>query len=146
VAFSSNGGRLATAGSDGTAKIWDALTGELMRTLSGHSGAVRAVAFSPDGTRLATASEDKTAKLWDAASGQVLRTLLGHTSTVHSVAFSPDGLLLATASVDRTAHVITLTSLSELFVGGQNQAARLLNREECAQYLRGRPCLMMNDE
>ena len=89
VAFSSDGKRLATASADGTAKVWDAETGEALMTLSGHGDAVNSVAFSPDGKRLATGSDDKTAKIWDAQTGKELMTLSGHLDKVEEVAFSP---------------------------------------------------------
>jgi hypothetical protein len=58
------GGRVATAGDDGTARLWDAESGKPLAVLQGHTGPVLSVAFSPDGGRLATASDDKTARLW----------------------------------------------------------------------------------
>ena len=61
-------------------KLWDVRSGELVRTLSGHTDSVFSVAFSPDGTRLASGSEDQTVKLWDVRSGELVRTLSGHTS------------------------------------------------------------------
>jgi WD40 repeat protein len=65
VTFSPDGILLATGGTDGTAGVWDAATGECLGILSGHTGEVVAVAFSPDGRLLATASSDGTARLWD---------------------------------------------------------------------------------
>src|SRR5262249_17421220 len=80
VAFSPNGSRVATAGNDGTARLWDAASGKHLAVLRGHTGGVAAVAFSLDGSHLATASGDWTARLWDAASGKHLALLEGHTA------------------------------------------------------------------
>ena len=114
VAFSPDGKHIATASSDGTARVWDAATGHPVVTLKGHAAKVTCVAFSPDGTRIATASFDGTAKVWDAASvGQALLTLKGHTNRINAIAFSPDGSRIATASVDGTARIWEWEAMSE---------------------------------
>ena len=102
VAFSADGKTLASGGNASNVKLWDADTGELLRTLGGHSKDVVSIAFAPDGNTLASGSKDKTIKLWDARSGELLRTLEGHTDTVRSVAFAPDGNTLASGSIDET--------------------------------------------
>ena len=51
---------------DKTIKIWDAESGKLLRTLSGHTGRIESLAFSPDGKMLAIGGGggDSSVKLW----------------------------------------------------------------------------------
>jgi WD40 repeat protein len=64
VAFSRDGRHVVTGGADGTVRIWEAATGRLDLTLTGHTDAVSGVAFSPDGTRLATTGLDGTLRVY----------------------------------------------------------------------------------
>jgi WD40 repeat protein/tRNA A-37 threonylcarbamoyl transferase component Bud32 len=97
VVFSPDGVRLA-AGEGRAVRVWDAATGRLLLTLSGHEGPITHVAYSPDGRRIVSASEDKRVKVWDAATGEELLTLRGHTSAVTGIAYSPDGQRIVTAA------------------------------------------------
>jgi len=105
VTFSPDGKRIATASQDKTAKIWDAVTGQLLLTLTGHTDSVNGIVYSPDGKRIATTSEDHIAKVWDASTGEELLTFSGHTDWASRIAFSPDGARLVTTSGDKTAKV-----------------------------------------
>src|ERR1700733_3491158 len=94
VTFSPDGSRLASAGGDQTARVWDGMSGHAICVCSGHTGDVNCVAFSPDGKLLATASEDCTVKVWDAITGKAQFTITGYAAEVVAVVFSPDGKAL----------------------------------------------------
>ena len=87
---------------DNTIRMWDMDTGELLRTLSGHSQNVNAMAFSPENKIIATGSDDHTVRLWDADTGKLLHILSGHTHPVRSVVFSPDSRVIVSGSMDRS--------------------------------------------
>jgi WD40 repeat protein len=105
VAFDPAGARLASAGADGTVRLWDAASGAAIAALRGHQGRVLSVAFDPAGARLASAGDDGTVRLWEAGSGAAIAALRGHAGGLWSVAFDPTGARLASAGDDGTVRL-----------------------------------------
>jgi len=98
IAFSPNGRQLLScSGRDSTIKIWDAASGELIRSI--QSNAI-GVSFSPDGSRIVGRNtSENSVKIWNTSNGNEIRTL-EHTERLMSVTYSPDGRQILTASYD----------------------------------------------
>jgi len=66
VAWSPDGTRIASGGSDGTVQIWDAQTGQHLFTYAKHEAFICAITWSPDGACIASAGRDETVHVWQA--------------------------------------------------------------------------------
>jgi WD40 repeat protein len=97
-----HGEMIAAGGDDGVIRLWDTASGDLIRELNGHTGAVWSIAFAPDGSRLYSGGADNTIRVWAAHTGRVIDTWDGHTNWVLTLALSPDGTRLASGSADTT--------------------------------------------
>ncbi|MEE1097422.1 MAG: TIR domain-containing protein [Bacteroidales bacterium] len=100
VTWSPDGKYLASGSEDVLVIIWDANSGERLKTLEGHSHFVWSVSWSPDGKYLASGAGDNNVIIWDANSGEKLQTLKGHSCAVWFLCWSPDGKYLASESHD----------------------------------------------
>ncbi len=100
---------VATASSDGSARLWGVVTARSLARLPasdrGQRRAVKDAAFSPTGSLLATAGTDGRARLWDVQAGNLREVLRGHAKGLNSVAFSRGGRLVLAASDDGTAMI-----------------------------------------
>jgi WD40 repeat protein len=96
LAISPDGQKLAIAYEDGEVRLLSP-SGTLLKTLSGHTGAVRALAFMPDGRRLVSASDDGTARVWDTRIGEEADRARGRWPDAQFVVYSPDGRIVAVA-------------------------------------------------
>lgn len=106
LAMSSSGAKLASAGYDGTVRIWDRAGDVLGKepTVLATGVPVAGVDFSPDGLLLATVGSGGAATLWDVGSSAPHRALPGHTGNVNAVAFGASGQL-ATGGDDGTVRL-----------------------------------------
>jgi WD40 repeat protein len=87
-AWSADGTRLAAYRDDGSISVWDASTGESLRSISGPGGVASWLSWFPSGDRLLTAGADDDLKVWDVESGS---EVLGLTLFGSDAGLSPDG-------------------------------------------------------
>jgi WD40 repeat protein len=97
LAFTNDGGQLATADLEGGVTLWEVVSG---RSRACSEGNVSALTFAPDGTALALGAADCTIRLWDVASGGRRGVLPGHTGPIVALAFAPDGRTLASGDMN----------------------------------------------
>ena len=91
VAFSSDASLTLTGSEDGTAKLWETSTGNLIHTFP-HTIPLSSIAISSSGARVLTAANDGV-KLWHAVTGARLHTFpIGDVTSggLPSAIFSPD--------------------------------------------------------
>uniref|UniRef100_A0A673AGA8 F-box domain-containing protein n=1 Tax=Sphaeramia orbicularis TaxID=375764 RepID=A0A673AGA8_9TELE len=119
-------GDLIVSGSDdNTLKVWSAITGKCLRTLTGHTGGVWCSQMAV--TTVISGSTDRTLRVWDADSGQCVHTLYGHTSTVRCMHLH--GNRVVSGSRDTTLRVWDVsTGRCEHVLTGHVAAVR------CVQY------------
>jgi WD40 repeat protein len=78
--------------------LWDAVTGQEHRTISGPFKGELNVAFSPDGRHLAVAAaQDRTVRVWETATSREVQAPKLHGDPISGVAFSPDGNYVASS-------------------------------------------------
>ncbi|NIS79225.1 MAG: hypothetical protein GTO14_03170, partial [Anaerolineales bacterium] len=90
LAFNPSGDTLATAHGDGQVRIWDSVSGRLLKTLNAHGDYVHLVLWSPDGERLISVSD--AIEFWNPNLEEVVDYIDGGAM---SLAISPDSSALA---------------------------------------------------
>lgn len=105
VDFNADASRMVTAGSDGSARVWNTSTGEELLVLRGHTSDVLDASFSPDGRQIVTAGADDTVRVWDARTGEQIAQLEGQTQLVQRVMYSPDGSLIASVGQNQVVNI-----------------------------------------
>ncbi len=74
----------------GTARIYEAETGEEIQRLYAHRDIIANLEFSSDGALMATASRDQSIKLWDIDKGVLVASYVDLQDRIQDIEFSPN--------------------------------------------------------
>ena len=111
--FSADDKLILTASDDHTARLWNADTGEFIRTIGIHSSKVLSASFIANDRLILTFEETPLIWLWNAADGKADRALVGHSDQIKSVEVARSGNRIVSASLDQTARVWQVNSRIE---------------------------------
>jgi cytochrome c len=114
VAATADGDRLASASWDGTIRIWDVATGDVLAELDDHNGNVNDVAWSDDGARLYSAGYDGTVVEWDGRHYVPLRRLASHGFGVNVLALNDAAGWIAYGALDGGTRILDIETGREI--------------------------------
>ncbi len=114
IAFSPDGLRLLSGGSDKNAILSVVETGRQFYAPILNEDSVRDVSFSPDGSWFVTASDDFRIRLWDTKTGKERLRIL-QDSLASEIKVSPDGQWIATTGPDTSVHVWRVADGAEAY-------------------------------
>ena len=123
---------------DTTVRLWNANTGECIRTFCGHTDWVHAISVL-DSKHFISGSDDRTVKLWNIDNENCIRTFTGHTSFVK--ALSPmvdDTERFVSGSRDRTIKLYSVGSgeCLQTFTGHDDVVSALVSMD-CNTFVSG---------
>jgi F-box and WD-40 domain protein 1/11 len=105
--------RIITCSKDTTIKVWDRITGQLIKTMMGHRGPVNAVQVR--GNLLASASGDGMSKLWRLEDGACIKEFQSKDRGLACVEFSENGRTIFAGGNDKVIYEYDTVSGNRLW-------------------------------
>lgn len=135
LASSRDGTRILATDGQNLAKLWDAESGHVQTTFTGHKGRLSLVQWSPDERRILTAADDGTVRIWSARGDGAEYVIEADTSEsgLLRALWSPDGSRVLVVGRSKVATIYVLETADLLAIGACS-VGRELSLEEMARY------------
>ncbi|EDQ87519.1 uncharacterized protein MONBRDRAFT_27285 [Monosiga brevicollis MX1] len=95
------GEHFVTGSADKLIRVYNASTGRVVQTISGHAGSIRGIAMSDSLNIVVSGSYDTSVRVWSMADRSCITVFRGHKSTVVTVSICEEALLVASGGRDR---------------------------------------------
>ena len=105
IEFSRDGKHIVTGAADKFVKLFNAETGEHLRSYEGHTNHVMDVSFMADGSRIVSAGADNAIKVWNTETGEQARTISNYSKQVTSIGFVGIGQDIISGGGDKTVRL-----------------------------------------
>lgn len=113
---------LATGTSDGVVRLWDLRSGEVVRSLVGHTGPVTCLQF--DERHLATGSNDRSIRIWDLRTGGI-HDAFAYESPISSLQF--DARRIVSSNNESTVKIYDRIEEKHSSCGGEDGDDAIIN-------------------
>jgi WD40 repeat protein len=89
---------LSDVSTNGTFQKWDAKSGKVLDSFSGHQGGLFALSFLNDGPSIVSGGVDETVILWTGPTSAARKVFKRRSAPIHSGAYLPNGTTIAAGS------------------------------------------------
>lgn len=116
--FSPNGKQVLSWGDDGLVRLWDAETGQIIRSFTGPSGPIKQAWFLDEGRQVMTWESGTRFRIWDLTKGISIRSISIEDFEVAGegqAALSPNAQRLLVSDSDGDVRVLDIDTGAELF-------------------------------
>jgi WD40 repeat protein len=103
--------KIVSGSRDGTIKIWDVESGQMLQSINAHPYGVSDVEFNKSGNNIVSCGRDSSINLWDADSYQLIKNIKTN-FRVNSVSFHHSGNYLAVCGNDTSVFIYSVSDLS----------------------------------
>jgi len=116
LCWSRDGGRVVTGSYDGTVRVWNAESREIILQIEIRISSERQLMaiYSADETMIATCAQ--FLEIWDAKTGKLIKNIEGHKWEVTCLAWTADGSTLISGSFDHSIRMWNTTTWQQIHV------------------------------